>query len=272
MKRLITFSIATLLVASLSSSSTVEVVGKGPTLIDMINESSEIPVYFISNDVYFDQWKRKVMANGTESFSTCSGIDESIPNPSEFDEAKAKVVSELNKAFKTDKFVLKEDNLPRTGKDGVLGSDFTNALQPPLKSLDISDTQAPFIVLCALVTSYNTAGLLKTDDISKAKLMEYKSKGVELYDELSIVLQSYLNVRMVSYDGKKDKISYADPMIWNLTSDAPDENLHFDLSSCPLAMSDLTSKASPANSAPRLMEKIEGMFDDRAARLWKKQK
>jgi hypothetical protein len=246
------------------------------TLIDLINKADKVPVYFVTNEVMYDHQVVKVSESspGTiNRYAVCSKMGETQALPSSYQSSKELVVSELNRVYKTDKFVMKsESEIPKNDKKGaaaIMFGEIEGKLAPALKSFDFTAVSAPVFVFCAMAGVYSSDALVDTGELNKSKKKEYEAAGVAVKPEIDVQLNNYLGVRMLYVDAKKGEAKYAIPEITNAESKSI---LAAKVTKCVTSLSDLTSQLDPASEAPNFNSKITGMFDALAAKHWKKQK
>lgn len=202
------------------------------SLIDMIGRADFIPVYFVTKEVFYNNTVTKNVKNTKPqeknslipysdsvltTFSTCKEISEGAPLPESYISTYNKVVSELNRVFKTTKFVLKESSdIPLTEKKGggllgVFAGGVASKIMPPLKGFEFSGISAPFFVFCSIGAIYQSKDLLKDKEAGPLMLKGYKDyekKGVKVLDQITVSLDGFLNVRFLNYDSKKKDVKY----------------------------------------------------------------
>jgi hypothetical protein len=244
------------------------------TLIDMIERAEFIPVYFVTKEVLYDHTITKTTSNEVKTFVTCGKVDEKVALTDDYNSSYEAVVAELNRVFKTDKFVMKPNtDIPATAKQGggamgMMGGAVASAVTPPLKGFEFSGVSSPFFVLCSIGGFYQGDGLFETDGIKKMDNMKYKNADVKVSKEINVSMKGFANARFLSYDPKKKKVTYADSQAIYAESDGGS----FVQTQCFSAIGDLTAQLDPASGAVELTSSINGMFDGFAGKHWKKQK
>ena len=238
----------------------------------MIERAEFIPVYFVTKEVIYDHTILITAGDEVTTYMTCKKVDETVALPETYNTCYNAFVSELNRVFKTTKFVMNPNtDIPASAKQGgggLLGGRVASAVTPPLKGFEFSGVTAPFFVLCAIGSYYQGDGLFETDVIKKIDTREYKKAGIKISKEINVRMKGFANARFLSYNTKKKKVTYAHSQNIFVESDGGS----FVQNECFSSMGDLTGQLDPATGATGLTSSINGMFDSFAAKLWKKQK
>lgn len=257
---------------------------KKESLIDMIESAEFIPVYFVTKEAVYSHVVNKTRMEYNSSlerdvavvtsYSSCKKITQGAPLPESYSNAYEKITSELNRVFKTDKFVVKPSSeTPLTEKaaksksNGLSGWP-SEKVQPNLKDYDFSTVTSPFFVFCSVGAIYESDHLVKSDRTTDKTIKEREEADVTVKDEIQVSLNGFANVRFLSYDAKKKKSSYADPIIFSIKATGDS----FTQTECYSSITDFVKQLDPTTGAAPLVSESDGMFDEFAASKWKKQK
>jgi len=277
-----TLVLVTFLLAALAGDPGNNPLPASETIIDLINKADKVPVYFVTNEIMYDNQVTKVTQETYQGltgpkvshYAVCRPVEETQTLNASYQSSKELVVSELNRVFKTDKFTIKnESEIPMGDKKGaasVMFGEIAGKHQPALKSFDFTAvSSAPIFVLCAMAGVYESDELLDNGEIPKSKRKEYEAAGVPVKPEIAVQLTNYLGVRMLYVDAKKGETKYATSEIFDASSESePTAKLN----KCPTSLSELTNQLDPGSETGNFNKKITGMFDSFAAKQWKKQK